>query len=110
MTHRRKFVPLFGVALLVAAAMAAHAQVPTSDEIRARLLAGKAGPATVVPACLNVPCQAPASMSLCFTCGGDWPIFAGAFTTPVAASERGAACFGGFSTLRNDHRPFLCAR
>ncbi len=47
--------------------------------------------------------------SLCFTCGGAWPIFAGSW--PVAAptnpTERGSACAEPLMA-RPDSRPFLC--
>ncbi len=48
--------------------------------------------------------------SLCFSCGGAWPIFAGAFTPGVNnPTERGSGC-SDVLTVRTDSRPFLCSR
>jgi hypothetical protein len=68
----------------------------------------KAIPTTQLPQVTNP--QTAVSTNLCFTCGGDWPIFAGEIPTPSAADERGSGCSGGFSTTSNDHFPFLCTR
>ncbi len=48
--------------------------------------------------------------ALCFTCGGNWPIFAGVIPTPSAASEYGSGCSGSISTSANDRTPFLCTK
>lgn len=47
--------------------------------------------------------------SLCFTCGGNWPIFAGSFAVPSGSRpvERGTRCSGGLVS-RSDNRPYLC--
>lgn len=49
--------------------------------------------------------------NLCFTCGGDWPIFAGSFASPGVnnVTERGSSCGGG-QLSRTDGRPFLCCK
>jgi hypothetical protein len=57
--------------------------------------------------------QTAVACNLCFTCGGDWPIFAGtqAFSfSDNPAVERGSSCGGGFTTNSNDKNPFLCCR
>jgi hypothetical protein len=72
------------------------------------LFGGKPIPATIRPAVANS--QTAVSCNVCFTCGGDWPTFAGATPTASAASERGGSCSGGFSTAFNDHDPFICCR
>lgn len=53
--------------------------------------------------------QAATDCNLCFTCGGDWPIFAGSFNSSGTnnVTERGSGCGGGLAT-RTDGRPFLC--
>jgi hypothetical protein len=56
--------------------------------------------------------QTAVACNLCFTCGGDWPVFAGSFTpggTSNQVTERGAACSGA-SITRSDSRPFMCCR
>jgi hypothetical protein len=47
--------------------------------------------------------------SLCFTCGGAWPIFAGSWpvAAPMNPTERGSGCADPL-TIRSDSRPFLC--
>ncbi|MGQ0619534.1 MAG: hypothetical protein ACT4QA_06395 [Panacagrimonas sp.] len=50
--------------------------------------------------------------SLCFTCGGAYPRFAGSFLTGGNGSntvERGSACSGSLTT-RTDSIPFLCSK
>jgi hypothetical protein len=49
-------------------------------------------------------------VSLCFTCGGNWPYFSGAFTnTGTGPTERASGCVGTL-IVRTDSRPFLCSR
>jgi hypothetical protein len=47
--------------------------------------------------------------SLCFTCGGSWPNFSGAFDAVATSqtAERGSLCSGNLTTV-TDRRPFLC--
>ena len=72
-------------------------------------LGGKPIPAAVTPSVTNP--QTAVACNLCFTCGGDWPIFAGFQSNGTSpADERGGACGGGFTTSLNDHNPFLCCR
>lgn len=48
--------------------------------------------------------------SLCFTCGGSFPIFNGAFTnTGTNPSERSSSCSGSVGSV-NDSRPFICCQ
>jgi hypothetical protein len=49
--------------------------------------------------------------NLCFTCGGDWPVFAGTIRVPAGnnPTERGGSCSGSLSS-RADTAPFLCCR
>jgi hypothetical protein len=56
--------------------------------------------------------QTAVACNLCFTCGGDWPIFAGAVhavNTGSLTTERGSACSGALRAS-NDSNPFLCCR
>jgi len=48
--------------------------------------------------------------SMCFTCGGSYPIFSGSWTvSPANPTERSSSCSGSLIT-RVDSRPFLCGR
>lgn len=48
--------------------------------------------------------------SLCFSCGGNYPIFSGAFVTAgVGTKERGRSCSGKVSSTL-DFRPHLCCQ
>lgn len=48
--------------------------------------------------------------SLCYSCGGSYPIFSGAFVTPgLGTKERGRSCSGSVSS-RPDFRPHLCCQ
>lgn len=54
--------------------------------------------------------QTAVACNLCFTCGGDWPVFAGSFTTVGNfPTERAGSCTGAL-IVRSDTRPFLCCR
>ena len=56
--------------------------------------------------------QTAVACNMCFTCGGDWPIFAGAVhavNTGLLTFERGSACSGTLHSA-NDSNPFLCCR
>lgn len=60
------------------------------------------------PSHVAVNRQAAVSCNICFTCGGDWPIFAGSIrSVGDFPTERSSACSG---TLigRTDSSPFLC--
>lgn len=48
--------------------------------------------------------------SLCYTCGGSYPIYNGAFATPgLGTAERGKSCSGNVDS-RLDFRPHLCCQ
>jgi hypothetical protein len=51
--------------------------------------------------------------SQCWTCGGDWPVFAGSHTVVAApgnVTERGPGCSGAPGAITQDQRPYLCCR
>jgi hypothetical protein len=47
--------------------------------------------------------------SVCYTCGGAWPIFTGMITSAGHATERGVGC-GGVLTYSVDSSPYICSR
>jgi hypothetical protein len=53
--------------------------------------------------------QVPAEASICYTCGGDWPIYSGTLPTASGAAERGSACAGSIASS-TDTIPYLCSR
>jgi len=81
-------------------------------EVEARNASGKFVP-DVEP--LGTPVANPqtaVACNMCFTCGGDWPIFAGAVhavNTGNLTFERGSSCSGTIHAA-NDNNPFLCCR
>ncbi len=88
-------VALLGLAMVLSpAAQAAQTSVKDAQE-RAAINANK----TIGRA----PC------SLCFSCGGVFPVFSGSFAGSGAnnVTERGSSCSGSL-TSRTDSRPFLC--
>jgi type II secretory pathway pseudopilin PulG len=101
------------------AAAAAQSTTNTSRtidpaEAAARTASGKFIPDVdttgINPAVANP--QTAVACNMCFTCGGDWPIFAGAVhavNTGLATFERGAACSGTIHSA-NDTNPFLCCK
>lgn len=91
---------------------AQQARTIDSAEAAAMTATGKhaPAPATFAPALANP--QTAVLAQMCFTCGGDWPIFAGAVhavNTGTVTFERGSACSGGL-VATNDTNPFLCTR
>jgi hypothetical protein len=94
-------VPVFGTLLALPTAISAYAQQPLAAT-------HKPVPAVVTPLVANP--QTAVGTSLCYTCGGDWPIFSGYIPTATAADERGSGCAGGFGTSLNDHTPYICTR
>jgi hypothetical protein len=105
------------LSLVCLGAWAIQAQTSSSGQDPAATLAGKSV-AAVDPAHIAVNRQTSVDCNLCFTCGGDWPIFAGAIPAlpnnlfvlnAEDPTERGNACAGGL-ILRNDTRPFLCCK
>ena len=52
--------------------------------------------------------------SICFTCGGSWPIYSGTIgllepAASYAPTERGSGCSGSLSYEEDTH-PYLCCR
>jgi hypothetical protein len=48
--------------------------------------------------------------SICFTCGGAWPVFAGSIrSVGDTPTERGSSCSGALQA-RSDGSPFLCTQ
>jgi hypothetical protein len=101
-----------------AAQQAANSRMIQPEELAARSASGKPladvdsleASAVLPPAVLHV--QTAVACNMCFTCGGDWPIFAGAIhavNTGSLTSERGSACSGNLAAS-NDQNPFLCCR
>ncbi len=101
-----------GAALVLAIAGSAYA-AESNDPAQAAAISAAHKPTQPHPA-LAAPLvttpQTAVQANICFTCGGDWPIYAGTIPTASAANERGAGCAGSFSTTLNDHFPFLCTR
>ena len=59
---------------------------------------------------VGVETHIPGSAAFCFSCGGRWPIFTGAFTTEQGdPTEFGGGCANPL-TVRSDTRPFLCTK
>ena len=82
-------------------AVMGEASQPSKEEaLRATAGAGVGAPAAGVSAC-----------SLCYTCGGAWPVFSGVIPTRAGASpwERGPGCSGSLSAM-SDTGPYLCCR
>lgn len=110
------FVIAAGSLLILSTTMSANAQVARQPrvldpaEAAAIMATGKSAPAEFVAAVANPETAVPAQ--ICFTCGGDWPIFAGAYhavNTGNLTFERGSACSGTLQAS-NDTNPFLCTR
>ena len=57
----------------------------------------------------NQPIQFSVDPSICYSCGGGWPIYGGALPTPSGAYERGSGCSGSISSS-TDRLPYLCGR
>ena len=69
---------------------------------------GSNKPITVTPQAINN--QTAVGCNICFTCGGDWPVFSGSIRSQGdLPTERGSAC-SGVLTSRSDSSPFLCCR
>ena len=128
MKNRIACLPIMLLATFVlAAAMSTFAQSPTDAsqpsvraidpaEAAARAATGKpivdvdaVERATLAPVANP---QTAVACNTCYTCGGDWPIFAGAthaVNTGSLTFERGAGCSGTLAAA-NDSNPFLCCR
>jgi hypothetical protein len=106
-------VAVFGTLLVLTTAMAAPNQDPAyapedPAQTAARAATHKPAPQPALEATINF--QAPSSASICYTCGGDWPIYSGTIPTPSDASERGSGCANPISTSLHDRTPYLCTR
>jgi hypothetical protein len=53
--------------------------------------------------------QTAVACNFCYTCGGDWPVFAGFVPTTTQPYERGSSCSGPLQN-RTDSSPYLCCR
>ena len=88
---------------------AIQAQPAFDSQSPSLTIAGKAVAADD-PAYIAVNRQTSVDCNFCFTCGGDWPIFAGAVrSSPASPTERGGSCSGGL-IVRTDSSPFLCCK
>jgi hypothetical protein len=112
---------IVGVGVLAVLAVAAILTIPShiqaqknsttsAEEAMAIQASGKPLPVTGALAVANP--QTAVACNMCFTCGGDWPIFAGAIhaiNTGLLTTERGPGCSGALHSA-NDSDPFLCCR
>jgi len=97
------------LSLVCVGTWALQAQTASDSQAPAATIAGKSIPADV-PGHIAVNRQTSVDCNFCFTCGGDWPIFAGAVrSNPANPTERGGACSGGL-IVRADSTPFLCCK
>lgn len=46
---------------------------------------------------------------ICYTCGGDWPVFSGALSISGGVTELGSGCSGDFQ-FTDDTYPYLCVK
>ncbi|WP_143155863.1 MULTISPECIES: hypothetical protein [Burkholderia] len=79
-------------------------------EAAAIMATGKHAPTAFMAAITHQQTAVP--VQVCFTCGGDWPVFAGAIHAVNTGSntfERGSGCSGGLAAS-NDTDPFICTR
>jgi hypothetical protein len=99
---------LTGSSALAVFAFALAAQAQTATTAQTVNASGSSKPLPTTAQAINN--QTAVACNLCFTCGGDWPVFAGAIT-PVGnnPTERGSGCAGSL-IVRSDSRPFLCCR
>ena len=95
-------VSALGLALLVPTA----SQAADAAEAAAAVRSGKV--ATSARRAINN--QTAVGCNICFTCGGDWPVFAGSIVSVGnTPTERGSSCSGALQS-RSDGSPFLCCR
>ena len=92
--------------------MTARARRVFTDEFKAEAVrlvqtSGKTVAQSSVRAINN---QTAVGCNICFTCGGDWPVFAGSIrSVGDFPTERGSGCSGPLQG-RADGSPFLCCR
>ena len=86
----------------LAAAKAMGTVQPAKEEA---LAAVEAETSAAAPAAVGSSC------TLCYSCGGNWPMFSGAIPTSFGASpyERGSSCSGALMP-RSDTLPYLCCK
>jgi hypothetical protein len=102
---QRVIIVCVALSLVCLGAWAIQAQT-TESQAGATSVAGKA----VAPAHIAVNRQTSVDCNICFTCGGDWPIFAGSIrSNPANPTERGSGCSGAL-IARADSSPFLCCK
>ena len=95
------------LSLVCLGAWAIQAQTSSEAQAPATTIAGKS---VVEPQHIAVNRQTSVDCNICFTCGGDWPIFAGMIRSdPALPTERGSLCSGGLLS-RSDSAPFLCCK
>jgi len=88
------------VGFVLATAWAVQAEPPQQARVGGKLTA------SITPQAINN--QAASSCNICFTCGGDWPIFSGSIRSDGDRPfERGGGCSGTLRTII-DSSPFLC--
>jgi hypothetical protein len=101
----KQFILYSIVGFVLATALTVLAAEPT-----AALSAAKPPPS---PAPAAVHNQTAVACNVCFTCGGDWPVFAGAYGSVITPGanplERGSSCSGSI-VFAPDSNPFLCCR
>ncbi len=105
-----KFACVAAALVLAIAGSAYAAESNAAAHAAAISAAHKTAPHPLVAAPLVTNSQTAVPANICYTCGGDWPIYAGTIPTSAAATERGAGCSGAFGTSMNDRIPFLCTR
>jgi hypothetical protein len=104
------------LAIWIAFTTAAWAEQPPKEQV----LRSAAGEAAAQPSKERVllgsapgvtPAPGDSACSLCYTCGGSWPVYGGAIPTRTDAQpwERGAACAGNLAPAP-DVWPYLCCR
>jgi len=95
-------VSALGFALLIPTA-----SIADDAHIAAAARSGKVASVATTRAVNN---QTAVACNLCFTCGGDWPVFAGSIRSRGdTPTERGSSCSGALAS-RADTSPFLCCR
>ena len=113
MYRRIGWLILGGAIAIMLNAVPAKAQEPVvaAGGITNELDPRKPVPRVITPAVANA--QTAVACQMCFTCGGDWPIFAGEprnfQSGAVGSTERGSACSGSLASS-TETDPFLCCR
>jgi len=112
-----RFAIVAGVTLSVSAtAVLAQQQPPRQTPFSQGALPGTQPPRALPYSAPGAMAAAQAgSCSLCYTCGADWPTFAGQIGNDNTgglngpATERGPGCSGNLAPS-NDVAPYLCCR